>query len=711
MEIISSREELSENAVVNELIRALEDHERDLELLNAIVYHNFPIYTDEDSNLFAAKILLLSPNYGVVSIWTSDISSSDDIDGLKKNFQDSDDIYHLLLSRLIRNRNLRKFFPNIEQIMNSIIFSPLLSNDPFEEESKIKLILNIKQLIEHLKEIKNEDTVQITPEAFSELIAVIEGSKALVRPKKRIARKSEPPSKGFIVNVLEAEIAKFDLKQKESYMKGVTGPQRIRGLAGSGKTVVLAIKAALTHLREPNAIIVYTYYTKSLHQHVKNLITRFYRLYTDNDPDWSKLFVMHAWGGYKVRGVYSDICEIHNTKRLNFAQASRVASKLNLDPFDYICRDLLKKEAELRKMYDYIFIDEGQDFSPSFIRLCANVTKNDRFAWAYDDLQTIFQTSAPTPGEIFGLDENQKPKKELRDDIVLFKCYRNPREILVCAHALGFGIYGERIVQMFENKEHWEDIGYKFISGEFEDGSMMEIERPKGNSLAVISDLSSKGEIVTAYAYGSLEEEVFAVVNQIEFNIREEELNSDDILVIVVDDRYARIYLEEIALELAKKDIRTNNVHIDDFGLKDFIKPDCVTLSTAFKAKGNESYCVYIVGVDSLYVPFPHVQKRNILFSAMTRAKGWVKISGVGEEAEKCKKEVETAISLFPLLKFQYPNPEELKVMKRDLEGEAAARMRAERELEKILKTIPGEEIKRFLDQRSSKLTKNTERE
>ncbi|MFQ5978923.1 MAG: ATP-binding domain-containing protein, partial [Candidatus Heimdallarchaeota archaeon] len=265
--------------------------------------------------------------------------------------------------------------------------------------------------------------------------------------------------------------------------------------------------------------------------------------------------------------------------------------------------------------------------------------------------------------------------------------------------------------QMFENKEHWEDIGYKFISGEFEDGSMMEIERPEENSLTVISDLSSKDEIVIANAYDSFEEEVSAVVNQIEFNIKEDELNPDDILVIVVDDMHARLYLEVIVSQLSEKNIRTNNMHIDDFGLKDFIKPDCVTLSTIHKAKGNESYCVYIIGVDSLYVPFPHVQKRNILFSAITRAKGWVRISGVGEEAEKCKKEVETAMSLFPFLKFQYPNPEELKVMKRDLEGKAAARMKAERELEKILKKIPGEEIKRFVDQRLSKFTKNTERE
>ncbi len=80
-------------------------------------------------------------------------------------------------------------------------------------------------------------------------------------------------------------------------MAVLDGPQRVRGLAGSGKTVVLAMKAALTHLRYPDAIILYTFYTKNLYQHIQRLITRFYRQFDDRDPNWSNLRIMHAWGG------------------------------------------------------------------------------------------------------------------------------------------------------------------------------------------------------------------------------------------------------------------------------------------------------------------------------------------------------------------------------------------------------------------------------
>ena len=55
-----------------------------------------------------------------------------------------------------------------------------------------------------------------------------------------------------------------------------------------------------------------------------------------------------------------------------------------------------------------------------------------------------------------GADENGDPAITLDEDVVLHKCYRNPLEVLVCAHALGFGIYGKKIVQMLENEERKE---------------------------------------------------------------------------------------------------------------------------------------------------------------------------------------------------------------------------------------------------------------
>ena len=53
------------------------------------------------------------------------------------------------------------------------------------------------------------------------------------------------------------------------------GPQRIRGLAGSGKTVVLALKAAYLHSQHPDWNIAVTFYTRSLSQQYKDMITNF----------------------------------------------------------------------------------------------------------------------------------------------------------------------------------------------------------------------------------------------------------------------------------------------------------------------------------------------------------------------------------------------------------------------------------------------------
>jgi superfamily I DNA and RNA helicase len=104
---------------------------------------------------------------------------------------------------------------------------------------------------------------------------------------------------------------------------------------------------------------------------------------------------------------------------------------------------------------------------------------------------------------------------------------------LVIAHALGFGIYSERIVQMLESSEHWEDIGYVVRRGDFTAGSQIQVERPKENSLTIISEKSDFEEIVYSRVYDSLEKEVEAVAASIKSDIADG-LRPDDVLVVTV---------------------------------------------------------------------------------------------------------------------------------------------------------------------------------
>ena len=123
--------------------------------------------------------------------------------------------------------------------------------------------------------------------------------------------------------------------------------------------------------------------------------------------------------------------------------------------------------------YDAILVDEAQDFSPSFLRLCYEMLQPPkRLVYAYDELQNLRSQSLPSPEEIFGLAEDGTPKVRFKpfeegqpqQDIILEKCYRNSRPALVTAHALGFGIYRNPpapkesgIVQMFDQSSLWHD--------------------------------------------------------------------------------------------------------------------------------------------------------------------------------------------------------------------------------------------------------------
>ena len=193
-------------------------------------------------------------------------------------------------------------------------------------------------------------------------------------------------------------------------------------------------------------------------------------------------------------------------------------------------------------------------------------------------------------------------------------------------------------MQMFSSREHWEDIGYVVKRGDFVEGSEIEVEVPRENSLSVISDHNSFDEIVTSATFSSIEQEILSVTGSIQGAI-EEGLQPEDILVVTVDDRFARRYLDNIESGLAEHEIASNNLHSDAFGIRDFSKEGRVTLSTVHKAKGNEAFMVFVVGVDSV-MSVPDVKRRNMLFTAMTRAKGWVRVSGVGNGADRCSEEL-----------------------------------------------------------------------
>lgn len=657
-----------------------------LGLSDAIVFCEFPLFREEEE-VMLSQVLLLSQQHGLVIFGAYSGSYGDGLSGLHTLISQTDSVFSQVYSKLVKSNRLRRTRTVLAFDTDAAVFAPEAPIQD-QQDDETKVLISLAAVSNFLNERRMAQP--LSTELFSEITSVVEGSKGLIRAKERKTDAFGPTSKVALVKQLEEEIRRFDREQRLCYMTEVFGPQRITGLAGSGKTVVIAMQAALAHLKNPEARIAVTFYTKSLYQHIKQLITRFYRQFDDRDPDWDQLRILHAWGGQVNEGLYHFAATALGETALTYNQAASINPRR---PFEEACTRLLASQ-RISPLFDYIFVDEAQDFPPAFLQLVLKLAEEQKLVIAYDVFQTIFDVDVPSAEVLFGLAADGSPAVTFQEDLVLHKCYRNPLEVLVCAHAIGFGLYSTRPVQMLESKEHWEDFGYIVESGDLVSGSETVILRPQGNSPTSISSNAGAGNVISVTTYTQFSEEIAEVAAKIAYDIREEGLNADDILVISVDDRNARVYFSELAKKLAEIGIYTHNLQSDSFLIRNFSEKDKVTLSTVYKAKGNEAMSVYVVGIDALFHS-PTARNRNIIFTAMTRAKGWLHVSGIGDSAKSFKQEVDTAITNLPRLKFPYPSEEQLIRLKRDLSR--ANSDEAETALDELETALSPEEYEQLL--------------
>jgi superfamily I DNA and RNA helicase len=293
--------------------------------------------------------------------------------------------------------------------------------------------------------------------------------------------------------------------------------------------------------------------------------------------------------------------------------------------------------------------------------------------WAYDELQNILNIQIRSAETLFGVDGTGNPKLSLEraaarlqygqiNDSVLTKCYRNQREVLVTAHALGFGLYGSQIVQMLESIKHWEDVGYEHISGEYMIGSKIKLKRPEKNSPISISSASLP--MIDTFEASGIRQEVDWTADTVASFI-EKGLHPHHIMIIVLDDRNARTYLRAIASRLNEKQISTNNLLADRYSDPPFWIDNMVTLSTVYRAKGNEAPLVIVNGIDAVNGKVR--RDRNKIFTAFTRSKAWLRVSGIGPLASRFFVEMETAGGLLPNLEFVLPDLKQVELIQRDL--------------------------------------------
>nr|WP_275590886.1 ATP-binding domain-containing protein [Pseudomonas sp. DP-17] len=136
-----------------------------------------------------------------------------------------------------------------------------------------------------------------------------------------------------------------------------------------------------------------------------------------------------------------------------------------------------------------------------------------------------------------------------------------------------------------------------------------------------------------------------------------------------------------------------------------------VALTGPYRAKGNEAPMVYLVDADWCASGFELIKKRNILFTAITRSRGWVRVLGLNQGMDLLMQEFQKLKSKSYKLDFKIPTLEELRQMRtlyRDLTSDdrkkaddfkkAFDKLNASGlEMQAILQTLPKDTIEQML--------------
>lgn len=697
MKTVITSNSLNENPIAKRVITFVQEkaNEYGWSDNDAVLYFGFPRFYGYESVRESQDLLLLSKQQGILLIRFVDNLQDISPDAAEDEL---DEFHSLIFSKLYESKLLRLKKKRSQQLKFNLEPYYYYEHGVVSEDLTELVLSDFADIDSQLNEMRLDSA--LTDSDFNECRSILEGTKALVSQDIRHIQHDDTSSKAFILSKLEEEIKNFDFEQRDSAVSMITGPQRIRGLAGSGKTIVLAMKAAHLHMNHPTQKILFTFYTKSLYGHVKNLITKFYRHFKKVDPNWEFLDIKHAWGGSGIDGVYYSACVDNNIQVTSFKEAQSQSR----DPFDYICASVLRDPRTLIQKYDYVLVDEAQDMPVNFFRLIYAICKGDKdfknIIWGYDELQNIFKVKTRSPKELFGQDDNGEDLVDLdrasrnnlsylENDIVLKKCYRNPREILLVAHALGFGLYKDDgiHVQGLEDAEHWEDLGYVVNKGDFSIGSQVIIERPENNSPLSILQYEKPAEIIQTFAATDLVKEAEWVSNNI-ISFIHDGLKPEDILVIALDDRRAREYFSHISGILLRQGIQSNNVLLNPYNSKKYVQKDTVTLSTVHRAKGNEAPAVIVLGIDALYYSRNIRNSRNKIFTAFTRAKAWLRVSGVHSHAQYFIDEINRAKEHSPYLIFSQQDPAQIDTIQRDLSDKKKELKKLKEEMEEQLELL-----------------------
>ena len=305
-----------------------------------------------------------------------------------------------------------------------------------------------------------------------------------------------------------------------------------------------------------------------------------------------RLWCVSSWGKRtdKNSGLYSYITHFYDIEFYPFSNSKGY-------DFKEICQKTIEKLKlkDIEPCFDYILIDESQDFSEEFINLCDMVTRKKIYV-AGDIFQSIF---------------NIENLEKVNADFLLNKCYRTDPKTLMFAHSLGMGLFEKNKISWLD-EDGWRACGY-------------EVQKDKNNYILTrnplrrFEDINSEEEntveIFSLKKDNDKQEYAVKIFEIIEKIIQKfSTVSPNDIAVIFLEDTRYNYELMDIVAHLIDKLLnwKTNK----GYETKKKIE-NTVFISNKNNIKGLEFPFIICVSTDSIDT---NLKDRNALYMIITRS-------------------------------------------------------------------------------------------
>ncbi|MBD2513028.1 NERD domain-containing protein, partial [Nostoc muscorum FACHB-395] len=349
---------------------------------NCLCFWTYPIFIKERQLCYEPDILIVDQEFGVIVIEVKNIKINQitHIEGYNwftQNFfksplnayQQSKNQLHQLIN------SCNKYSPLKQKVMGRLLVAlpsisenqwkekgfseqlccpPILFKEHLEGDTLIKTILQRAGQVQSGEPLNDKE--------WNLLKKIICGPVLPPIPKSEKTKVNPLPQRRQVIEQLQQWVGSTDIEQIHIGMSIPPGPQRIRGIAGSGKTVLLCQKAAWMHWYHPDWDIALVFFTRSLYDQAVNLVNEWLKFFSNGeieyDPETSKLKILHAWGDNNQSGLYSTI---YDTQNISLTHDQRVKGNPP-EKLAYLCKRVLS-EYQIQSIFDAILIDEGQDLA------------------------------------------------------------------------------------------------------------------------------------------------------------------------------------------------------------------------------------------------------------------------------------------------------------------------------------------------------------